>query len=517
MIRMKTSYPPSMEYSSLLLRTLILLLPGMVLTQSCRNDTEGPLPNIIYILADDLGYGDVSAFNPEAGWETTHIDAIAREGMMFTDAHSGSAVCTPTRYGILTGNYAWRTRLKSGVLWSYSEPLIGTDELTVGKLLQKHGYTTACIGKWHLGLDWQGHETAPDSVDFASPVKGGPNEVGFDYFFGITASLDIPPYLYIENDRVTALPDRYTESTTEMGWWRNGPTGADFHHEEVLERLTELAVSFIEKQMKEHPRHPFFLYFPLTAPHTPVLPVERFKGSSGTNDYGDFVLQVDWTVGEILKILKKHHLEERTLIIFTSDNGCSPEADFEDLARFGHDPSGGYRGAKADIFEGGHRIPFVVRWPGRIQPGSSSDQTICLTDLMATVTALMGDTLPADGGVDSYNLLPILLHQEERPLREATVHHSVNGSFAIRRGDWKLILCPGSGGWSQPIPGSPDEANLPPYQLYNLADDPGETNNLCPDEPEIAEELEQLLEEYKTGGRSTPVTDPSVSLSLNVK
>jgi arylsulfatase A-like enzyme len=493
-----------MNHRLLLRLTMMTVLPGWLLFQSSCTAEEEPLPNIIYILADDLGYGDVSAFNPEAAWKTSHIDAIAGEGMFFSDAHSGSAVCTPTRYGILTGNYAWRTRLKNGVLWSYSEPLIGPDEMTVGKMLQKYGYTTACVGKWHLGLDWAGSDPAQGDVDFNKPVGGGPNQVGFDYFFGITASLDIPPYVYIENDRITAIPDRYTESSTEMGWWRNGPTGADFQHEEVLDRLTEKAVNFIEKHYKENPQKPFFLYFPLTAPHTPILPLDRFRGSSGTNDYGDFVLQVDWTVGEILKALNKHQLSQRTLIIFTSDNGCSPEADFEELAQFGHDPSGGYRGAKADIFEGGHRIPFIVRWPGKVSAGSSSAQTICLTDLMATAAAIVGDTLPGHAGADSYNLLPILLQQEENPLREATVHHSVNGSFAIRRGDWKLILCPGSGGWSPPIPESPEVANLPPYQLYNLARDPGESSNLYPEEPEIAEELRLLLEKYKADGRSTP-------------
>jgi arylsulfatase A-like enzyme len=242
----------------------------------------------------------------------------------------------------------------------------------------------------------------------------------------------------------------------------------------------------------------------MTAPHTPILPTGQFQGSSGTNAYGDFVLQVDWSVGEILRALDTHQLSGQTLVIFTSDNGCSPEADFEELSGFGHDPSAGFRGAKADIFEGGHRIPFMVRWPGKVKPGTTSSQVICLTDLMATVAAMTGETLPPDAGADSYNLLPILLQQQTTPLREATVHHSVDGSFAIRQGDWKLNLCGGSGGWSDPLPGSDEEAALPPFQLYNLAGDPGETTNLYLEEPGIAEELRRLLDKYKSEGRSSP-------------
>ena len=458
-----------MKYLHRIRYVIMLSICGLILGHftSCKR-VESP-PHIVYILADDLGYGDVSAFNAEAAWETPHIDGIARDGMLFTDAHSGSAVCSPTRYGVLTGSYAWRTRLKSGVLWSYDEPLINEDELTVAKLLQEHGYSTACIGKWHLGLGWSYVTPERDSVDFSKRITGGPLKVGFDYFFGITASLDIPPYVYIENDGVTALPDRLTESSTKMGWWRSGPTGPDFKHEEVLETLTDKAIEFIGNHARSKRQQPFFLYFPLTAPHTPILPTEQFQGSSGTNAYGDFVLQVDRTVGKILETLDTYHLADRTLVIFTSDNGCSPEADFEELARFGHDPSAGLRGAKADIFEGGHRIPFMVRWPGKIKPGSSSGQTICLTDLMATVAAITGETLPPEAGADSYNLLPVMLQQEKQPIREATVHHSVNGSFAIRQGDWKLVLCGGSGGWSDPLPGSAEEAALPPFQLYNLA------------------------------------------------
>lgn len=470
---------------------------------SCNNEAVRTHPNIIYILADDLGYGDVSSFNPDAAWKTTHIDRIAAEGMSFTDAHTGSSVCTPTRYGVLTGRYAWRSRLKEGVLWSWDEPLIEPSEMTIGKLLQKHGYKTACTGKWHLGLGWQYHQDNTDSVDFSKPLSGGPTTLGFDYFFGITASLDIPPYVWIENNLPTRIPTQYTENKSDMGWWRRGLTSTDFDHEQVLPVLTKKAVAFIDNHMEINQDQPFFLYFPLPAPHTPILPTDEFKGKSGANLYGDFMLQVDWTVGEILKALDQHGINEETIVIFTSDNGCSPQAGFEELATFGHDPSYTFRGAKADIFEGGHHVPFVVRWPGKIAPGSVSKQVICLTDLLATAAAIVGDTLNAMDGVDSYNLLPALFEETGRQIREATIHHSGNGSFAIRKGEWKLIMCPGSGGWSDPKPGSAEEAKLPPFQLYNLESDIEETQNLVNEYPDVANELQLLLENYILNGRST--------------
>ena len=475
-------------------RVLVSVVICLFSLQSCINDAKQRPPNIIYILADDMGYGDVSAFNPDAAWKTVNIDRIADQGKRFTDAHTNSAVCTPTRYGVLTGRYAWRTRLKRGVLWSWDKPLIEQAEETVGSLLKRNGYTTGCVGKWHLGLGWQYHESDPDSADFSKPVTGGPVTLGFDYFFGITASLDIPPYVYIENDLPTTVPTEYTSNKSEQGWWRRGLTGSDFDHEQVLPVLTEKAVSFIEKHANDPDEKPFFLYFALTAPHTPILPTAKFKGKSRTNAYGDFVLQVDHTVGEILAAIDRQGITHETLVIFTSDNGCSPEANFEELAGFGHDPSYLFRGTKADIFEGGHHVPFAVRWPGSVRTGTTSNQVICLTDLMATLAAIVGDTLGPEAGEDSYNLLPALLDDQVEQIRESTVHHSVNGSFAIRKGKWKLILCPGSGGWSEPKPGSPEEEGLPPYQLYNLEVDIGETQNLYNDFPDVVKELEELLD-----------------------
>ena len=473
-------------------------------------------PNIVYILADDLGYGDVSYLNKDSKIHTPHLDQLAKDGMVFTDAHSGSAVCTPTRYGILTGRYCWRSRLKRGVLHGPSEHLIEDGRMTVASMLKENGYHTGCIGKWHLGWDWQKNNGQTGDIDFTKPVRNGPSTKGFDYSFCIPASLDMPPYVYVENDRVTAVPNRIVEGKKDKLLMREGLTGADFNHIDVLATLTQKAVSYIEQRAGQKTPTPFFLYFPLTAPHTPILPTKEFQGKSGTNEYGDFVLQVDWTVGQVMNALKKHGFEKDTLIIFTSDNGCSPKADFAELARFGHDPSYVFRGHKADIFEGGHRIPFIARWPGHIQAGAECDDTICLTDLMATAAAIVGLTLPDNAGEDSVSILPDLLGTATRPVREATVHHSVNGSFSIRQGQWKLELCPGSGGWSAPKPGSKEAKQLPPLQLYDLSVDIGETTNVQDKHPDVVKRLTALLRQYVERGRSTPGTPQSNNGPVNI-
>ncbi len=467
---------------------------------STAEDETSTGPNIIYILADDLGIGDVSIYNTESKIATPAIDALAREGMMFTDAHSGSAVCSPTRYGILTGRYAWRSRLEKGVTWTYDAPLIETSRLTVASYLKQSDYQTGCIGKWHLGLDWD--KNATGDIDFTLPIKNGPNQLGFDYFFGITASLDIPPYFYIENDRITATSVDTIEAMGGKKFWRKSVIGNDFVHEEVLPKFTEKALDFIAE--KSGKSDPFFLYFPLTAPHTPILPTDEFLGKSNANEYGDFVVMVDDVVRQISKAVDDAGIRDQTMIIFTSDNGCSPMADFEELATYGHDPSYIYRGHKADIYEGGHRIPFIVKWPDYITEGGESNQTVCLTDLLATVAAIIGDSLPHSSGEDSYNLLPILDGQEIGPLREATVHHSINGSFAIRQNKWKLNFCPGSGGWSYPRPELADSLNLPPMQLFDLDVDPGEERNVVDANPVVVKHLTDLMRDYTERGRSTP-------------
>ncbi len=481
----------------------LLLAALLVGIWSCdpSGETATSHPNIVYILADDLGFGDISLLNPRSKIKTENIDALGINGMTFRDAHSGSAVCTPTRYGVLTGRYAWRTHLKRGVLWSWDQPLIAKNRTTVASLLKEHGYHTGCIGKWHLGLGWQS-DTA-GVVDIRKPILEGPNDNGFDYFFGITASLDIPPYIYLENDRSTTQHIDTIAKVEGKSFWRAGQIGEDLTHASVLPKLTEKAVAYIDEQADSE--DPFFLYFPLPAPHTPIVPTEPFRGKSGTNAYGDFVLQVDDVVRQVVSALEANGIKDNTLVIFTSDNGCSPMADFEELATYGHHPSGPYRGHKADIYEGGHRVPFFAQWPDRITAGATSDQTVCLTDLLASCAEIVGDTLADNEGEDSYSMVAQFDQgAEASTAREATVHHSINGSFAIRRGPWKLALCPGSGGWSYPRPREVADLDLPPVQLFNLQTDEAEQTNLALQHPDIVQELGDLMQSYIDLGRSTP-------------
>lgn len=459
-------------------------------------------PNIIFILADDMGYGDVSCFNPNGKIQTTHLDQLAADGLICRDAHATSAVCTPSRYSIMTGRYNWRSALKQGVTWGYSPPLLEPERMTVASMLRDQGYTTACVGKWHLGWTWPKIGPGEEDVDFAEPIADGPTAVGFDYFFGISASLDMPPYVYVENDRPTAVPDHVVPERGGKELLRSGPTAPDFVHEEVLPTLTEKAVSWVTEQAAGE--QPFFLYFPLPAPHTPILPTAEFQDKSGTNSYGDFCLQVDDVVGQIMNALEERGVAEHTIVIFTSDNGCSPRVDYAELGALGHNPSYHFRGHKADIYEGGHRIPFIVRWPTVIAPGAVYDGTTCLVDFMATCAEIVGVALPPNAGEDSVSNLPLWQGDAlSTALRPATVHSSMDGSLSIRQGRWKLELCPGSGGWSYPQPG-PESAGLPPLQLYDLAHDIAETENVAAEHPAVVEELTELLTSFIRNGRSTP-------------
>ncbi len=469
-------------------------MPALVLLLVAGLAAAADRPNVVYILADDLGYGDVQALNPGRGRiATPHLDQLSRDGLTFTDAHSGSAVCTPTRYGILTGRYAWRTRLQNGVLMGFGSPLIASNRLTVPALLRQHGYRTACIGKWHLGLDFAGEER---KRDLTQPIRQGPLTRGFDEFFGIAASLDMPPFAFIEGDQFTETP------SVEKEWLRKGPAAPGFEAVDVLPALVRQAEAFIAAQAAA--RRPFFLYLPLTSPHTPILPTAEWKGRSGLGDYGDFVMQTDAAVGAVRAALARSGVASNTLLIFTSDNGCSPAADTPGLEQQGHFASGDRRGYKADIFDGGHRVPFFACWPDRVPAGRTNDQLVCLTDLMATCAELVGAAMPADAGEDSISLLPVLLGQDRPPARTSVIHHSINGSFALRRGPWKLALCPDSGGWSEPRPGGKGGRPLPPRQLYNLAEDVAEQRNLADEQPGLVAELTALLERHVTGGRSTP-------------
>lgn len=467
-------------------------------------------PNIVYILCDDLGYGDVKCYSDRCKIPTPQMDRLAASGMMFTDAHSGSSVCTPTRYGILTGRYSWRTKMQSGVLGGKSPALIAEDRLTVASLLKGQGYATACIGKWHLGI---GKTTTP----YGEPMVPGPNACGFDYFFGIPASLDMEPYVYVENEQTVELPtakiDAATEDMPGKGFWRAGPIAPGFRHIDVLPKLTERATWFIGQQK---PERPFFLYLPLASPHTPILPTEPWVGKGVIGDYGDFVAMTDDAIGQVLAALDKAGLADNTLVILTSDNGCAPAANIEAMIAQGHYPSGPLRGHKADIYEGGHRVPFIVRWPGVVAPGSKSSVTICHTDLFATCAEIVGQKTPDNAGEDSASILPALRGGAE-PVHEAVVHHSAQGAFAIRQGPWKLCLCPGSGGWSYPKPGKDNTDDLPQVQLFDLSSDLAETKNLVSEQPEVVARLTQLMDRFVTEGRSTPGVAQKNDVPVNVQ
>lgn len=439
---------------------------------------ESNRPNIVIILADDLGYGDVQCLNPARGKiKTPHLDALARQGMVFTDSHSGSSVCTPTRYGLLTGRYAWRTRLQRGVLDNYVTPLVAEDRLTLGGMLRQSGYHTACIGKWHLGFTIaergkdDGTKQKLEGAPLGSVTRDGPVTRGFDYFLGFHHARMMKSVF--ENDRVTQMVEPV----------------------DMLPLLATKASEYVTERARSG--KPFFLYLPLNSPHTPIVPGEAWRGKSGLGDYGDFVMQTDAAVGQVLAAIERAGVADNTLVFFTSDNGCSPAAGVEALENKGHFPSGDLRGYKADIWDGGHRVPFIVRWPGKVKAGTRSDQLICHTDFLATLAEVVDAALPATTGEDSISFLPALLGKDSGPLREAVVHHSIQGQFAIRQGAWKLCMCSGSGGWSK---GGGGEAR----QLYNMTSDPGEKTNLASQNAQRVGQMTQLLESYVNDGRSTP-------------
>ncbi|MCZ2342722.1 MAG: arylsulfatase [Bacteroidales bacterium] len=498
---------PSWTRGGWALLSLVFACPWLQATDTttpAHNPTTKQ-PNIVVILADDLGYGDVRAFHPNGKIATPHLDKLAAQGMIFTDAHSGSAVCTPTRYGLLTGRYCWRTPLQSGVLWGYSPRLIEPGRATIAELLRAQGYHTTCIGKWHLGMDWPLQsggiaQTEKDirKIDYTKKIANGPTTVGFDSFYGITGSLDMPPFIWIENDHTVGVP------TVDKKLVRIGFAHKDFEGVDVLPTIRRKAVATITERAQAKDGKPFFLYLPLNAPHAPILPAADWQGKSGLNAYADFVMQTDAVVGDVLHTLDQNHCADNTLVIFTSDNGCSPQAKFAELLAKKHNPNAHFRGHKADIYEGGHRVPFLVRWPGVVKPGTSCAQLACLTDIFRTVAEAAKVPVPDRAGEDSVSLVPLLRHPEGAAVRESVIHHSINGSFAIRTPRWKLIFCPGSGGWSFPRPGRDDTSTLPSVQLFDMVADVREKQNVAADHPEIVQQLTQLLEKQIADGRSTP-------------
>ncbi|GAA3638547.1 sulfatase-like hydrolase/transferase [Flavivirga jejuensis] len=493
--------------------TLLISITSCINNKDAKKENiavKSKVPNIVYILADDMGYGDLSSLNPKSGIQTPHMDKIVKEGIHFTDAHTNSSVCTPTRYGILTGRYAWRSRLKKGVLYGYDAPLIEDDRPTVASYLKNNGYKTACIGKWHLGLGLQAddinkpignREGVNTNVDFSKKIKG-PNALGFDYSYIIPASLDMPPYVYIENGKTLELPSAYTKGKNQNKdgrgiIWRAGEKAPNFVFENVLDNITKKSVSFISNQKESNA--PFFLYFPLTAPHTPWLPTGDANGKSKAGRYGDFVTMVDDAVGAVVEALEKAGKMDNTLIIVTSDNGSHWTPN--DKQDYAHRANYIYKGQKADIYDGGHRVPYIAQWTGTIPAGLQSNQTMCTTDLFATVSGLLNKSTIDNGAEDSYNLWPAYISNVKEPIREAIVHHSLRGMFAIRKGKWKYTLNLGSGGFSNPKSIKPKDGEAS-GTLYDMISDPEEKNNLYNEHPEVVAELNTLLEQYKKEGRS---------------
>ena len=482
---------------SLTLITALLLAP---LTELQAADLKQPSnPNILILLADDMGYGDPGCYNPKSKIATPNIDRLAREGMRFIDAHAPGPLCHPSRYGLMTGRYPFRTDVSR---WQ-NKPLIEEKQMTIASLLKSQGYRTAMVGKWHLGFLEDGYD---------KPLPGGPIACGFETYFGMRASTDIPPYFYISGDRAVLPPTDHIVAHYSPGWsstqgefWREGGIAPGMALKDVLPRLTEEALKVINSQVRanQDTRKPFLLYFAPTAPHTPWLPSQDFVGKSGAGMYGDFAMMVDAEIGRILAALDNSGLAKDTLVIFTSDNG--PNWRQEDVKRLEHASAGEWRGMKSDAWEGGHRMPFIVRWPGRVKAGTVAGQMICFTDLLATFAEICGAALPNDAGPDSFSFLPVLegVQPADKPIRTSFVMQagSVASMMMIRSGDWKLINGLGSGGFTKPNSIKPMPGQ-PAVQLYNLRTDPAETTNLADGYPDKVKELLSAMQANLERGRS---------------
>jgi len=468
---------------STLLAGVAVLLAPLKARAATPSSTSTDRPNIVIILADDLGYGDLGSYGATK-IKTPHLDRLAAEGMRFTDAHAAAGVCVPSRYALMTGRYPFRNDRD----WRQGT-VIEDGRTTIASLLKSRGYATGMVGKWHLGFE------GGVAFNYAQPLRGGPVDHGFDSFFGIHASTDIPPYFYIRNDRVVAAPTEKIEAGSSPGWspiqgafWREGPISPDLKLEAVMPRFTQEAVNWLGQRTSTGTNNaqPFLLYVAFTAPHTPWLPTEKFAGTSEASMYGDFVAQVDDSVGQILAALERTGAKDNTLVFFTSDNG--PVWYQEDVKRLGHASTGALRGMKGDAWEGGHRLPFLARWPGRIKPGSVNATTISFVDLLATFAEITGAKLPTDAGEDSFSILPTLVGRSASAARPGIMTLSSRGALTLREGDWKFISALGSGGFSPPQKQSPTPGG-PIGQLYHLGRDPGEQNNLWQQEPEVVARL----------------------------
>lgn len=484
-------------------------------------EKEVSAPNIVYLLVDDMGIGDLSCYNEESKIKTTSIDALAKEGVMFTDAHSAASICTPTRYGIMTGRYSWRTPLKERVLSGYDPCLISPDRETVAKLMKRNGYHTALIGKWHLGLDWQAKDgeiisglkndiaETEDKIDFSKPILNGPIQAGFDYFYGVAASWDFPPYIFIENDMISEVPlvkkggllknyypdisiDELKKNNRDypLVTWRQGYASQTLNPEDAVTIITDRSIQYIQEQKKDES---FFLMVNFTAPHTPVLPRDEFVGKSDCGIYGDFCLELDQSIGRIIQQLKEEGLFENTLLIFTADNGASLRSiPMKKQKEFSHSPSYIYKGYKARLDEGGHRIPFIATWPGNIASGSANKGAISLNDLYATCAEIVGEDVAENAGEDSFSILSMLLDEEiKNPDRDVIIHSDFTGYFAIRHEQWKLVY----------------HRDHDKIALYDIKADPGEQQNIISEHPDIKEMLTGKLTDAVLNGRTTPGAD----------
>jgi arylsulfatase A-like enzyme len=482
-------------------------------------------PNVIFILADDMGYGDMGCNNPESKIPTPNLDRLAAEGMRFTDAHAGSSVCTPSRYNVLTGRYAWRSRLKHGIVWEWDGPLIEPDRPTVANVLKDAGYRTACIGKWHLGWDWptrdgshpndtlefgallikERAEFGRTNIDWTGRIGGGPVDRGFDSYFGVDVP-NLAPYTWFEDDRLTDIPT--VEKPDPQMYGHPGLMIEGWSLEAMIPEFTRRAVDLIREEAGSD--EPFFLYFPLTSPHSPVVPNEQFKGMSGAGNYGDFVCEVDWVVGQVMDALEQSGQRENTLLIFTSDNGPEKETPDDEgvyirAEKTRHFSMGPLRGMKRDAWEGGHRVPFVASWPAVTPGGAQCDQLVVLGDLMATCAEIVGAGLPEGAGEDSVSFLPLLRGKLDTPTRTHAIHHSMSGKFAIRRGDWVFIDALTGGDNGEPQWLREERGYTPHHQegeLFRLSGDLIERDNRYAEEPELVKELAAILAEVKVTGGS---------------
>lgn len=490
---------------------VLAFLLGTASSEAQGNDSK---PNIIIILCDDLGIGDVTSFNSKGKIRTPNFDALASGGMRFTDAHTSSSVCTPTRYSLLTGRYNWRSRLQKGVQGGMSPPLIAADRITIAGMLREKGYWAACAGKWHLGLEWQlkpGTKAYQDviekgeegwGVDFTKPFLNGPTARGFDQFFGIAASLDMVPYTFLRNDRVVEIPTTDKDFPMMLGRsngkTRRGPGSTEFEASDVLEALTKQTVLWIGERAEDSRNgKPFFLYVPLASPHTPILPTEAWQKKSGINHYADFVMETDAAVGQIIAKLKSEGLWENTLLFVTSDNGCSDQADFKVLQAAGHDASAGYRGFKSKLYEGGHRVPLIAHWPSTIPAGSTCTALVGLQDIYASCAELVGCELRTNQAEDSISFVHLLKSPEEKGRRQSLVHHSLHGRFSYRSGDWKILYWPNGGGFGDPATANDWKAPLTTdrLQLFDLRSDPAEMQNRISEQLAMAQ---RMTSEFKS-------------------